>query len=331
MITKNEKKFGKLLKTIQYMRLVFINNLIDKQIEKKQLIEGNQNDGFLKNLGTSISNSLNKRPLDKLNEKKEKITTILNGFKTIEIYKNDDEMLKAIQTLFKDDVYNLEKTLFSLNVIFDNEFNYEYEKESLNHISSILWDEKTYLLNLKSEIEEIYMDIAKQPLSTRQKVILGGVIAGAALTIFSLGTSTLGALSASTFTTTLATIGGTMAGGVSAYATTAVLLTGFIGVTTYVAMNEHNKRVLRKEFREMKYEEVAILMSIRAYMMKITKTRMPLDLYKEKTDELLRMVQDIRSDTEYSLFVERNDIEENKKKIKVFHNLDYKLTNIIFG
>lgn len=331
MITKNNKKYEKLLKTLQYMRVVYANNLVDNQIEKKQLVESDKKDGFLKNLGTSLSNSLKKGSLKNLNTKKKKITTTLENFKKVDIYNGDKEVIYAVQNLFKEDVYNLEKTLFSLNVIFDNEISYECEKESLNYISSILWNEESYLSKLKSEVEDIYMDIAKQPLSTRQKVILGGVIAGAALTIFSLGVSTLGALSASAFTHTLATLGGTMAGGISVYATAVVLLTGLIGTTTYIAMNEHNKSELRKQFRKMKYEEMAIIISIRAYMMKITKTRMPLDLYKEKTDELLQMIQDIRSDTEYSLFVERNDIEENKKKIKVFHNLDNKLTSIIFS
>ena len=120
------------------MRVVYANNLVDNQIEKKQLVESDKKDGFLKNLGTSLSNSLKKGSLKNLNTKKKKITTTLENFKKVDIYNGDKEVLNAVQNLFKEDVYNLEKTLFSLNVIFDNEISYECEKESLNYISSIL-------------------------------------------------------------------------------------------------------------------------------------------------------------------------------------------------
>ena len=41
------------------------------------------------------------------------------------------------------------------------------------------------------------------------------------------------------------------------------------------------------------------------------------------------MINDLKSDTDYMLLVENQNIDENKKKIQVFHNLDLKLTKIL--
>ena len=64
-------------------------------------------------------------------------------------------------------------------------------------------------------------------------------------------------------------------------------------------------------------------------MMYIAKQTMPQNIFKEKTSELLQMLQDLKSDTDYVLLVEKQNIEENKKKIHVFHNLDKKLAEML--
>ena len=79
----------------------------------------------------------------------------------------------------------------------------------------------------------------------------------------------------------------------------------------------------------MNYNSTAQMLAIKCYIMNIAKQTMPENVFKEKTSELLQMLQDLKSDTDYMLLVEKQNIEENKKKIKVFHNLDEKLTKIL--
>ena len=78
----------------------------------------------------------------------------------------------------------------------------------------------------------------------------------------------------------------------------------------------------------MNYNDAAKMLAIKCYIMSVAKQTMPENVFKEKTNELLQMIQDLKSDTDYVLLVEKQNIEENKKKIKVFHNLDEKLAKI---
>lgn len=41
------------------------------------------------------------------------------------------------------------------------------------------------------------------------------------------------------------------------------------------------------------------------------------------------MIQDLKGDTDYVLYVEKQNIAENKKKIQPFHNFDAKLAQIV--
>ena len=41
------------------------------------------------------------------------------------------------------------------------------------------------------------------------------------------------------------------------------------------------------------------------------------------------MISDLKSDTDYVLLVEGQNVVENKKKINVFHNLDSKLGKML--
>ena len=79
----------------------------------------------------------------------------------------------------------------------------------------------------------------------------------------------------------------------------------------------------------MNYNNAAQMLAIKCYIMHVAKQTMPASIFKEKTSELLQMISDLKSDTDYVLLVEGQNVVENKKKINVFHNLDNKLAKIL--
>ena len=246
---------------------------------------------------------------------------------SVTLYK-EMEISRIAADIFSDDEYFLEKTMFSISLIFDGEYNYEYESEGLAYLSRLLWSDSEKLGSIKKNVEGYYKDLAKQPLSTEQKFVLGGV---AALTLFTVTVPALaiGGLSAAGITSTLAGLGGTMVEGVGFIALAELLLDGAIIGFTYALMDKHNKNKVKEAFREMSYNDAAQMLAIKCYIMHVAKQTMPKSVFKEKTSELLEMISDLKSDTDYVLLVEGENVAENKKKINVFHNLDNKLGKML--
>lgn len=336
MTNEINTKHTKLFKSLQYWRLQYCLCLVEEEIKKNQVSKYSPNDGFFKGFFNALGDDIRTNKLNKLLVVQNSITSEISRFEnsvTDEIY-DIDELNLIIREVFQTDVYSLEKTIFSVSIIFDGEYHYEYENESLNYISTILCNKNDHLSNMKNSIESMYKDLAKQPLSSNQKLLLGGTAAIVLLTA-TVPALALGGLSASGITGGLAGfgtafgLGGTMVEGVGLMALAELLLDGAIIGFTYAMLDNYNKSIVKNSFREMNYNSAAKMLAIRCYIMHVAKQTMPQDVFKEKVSELLQMLQDLKSDTDYVLLVEKQNIEENKKKVRVFHNLDDKLVKML--
>lgn len=322
-----------LFKTMQFLRLQHALQLVNNELYKNQPTLNGADDGCVKRFFNSIGNEIKNDRTQRLLNKKATIQNEYNRFvrnlnSTTETIYSENIVGQVITDVFVEDKYSLEKTMFSISVIFDSEFRYEYESEGLAYLSRLLWGKEDRLANMKNSIESIYKDLAKQPLSTEQKFVLGGV---AALTLFTVTVPALaiGGLSAAGITSTLAGLGGTMVEGVGFIALAELLLDGAIIGFTYALMDKHNKNKVKEAFRETSYNDAAQMLAIKCYIMHVAKQTMPKSVFKEKTSELLEMISDLKSDTDYVLLVEGENVAENKKKINVFHNLDNKLGKML--
>ena len=328
----------KVFKSIQFLRLILAKRYNDAELQSNQSVAVGDNDGFFKSLFTSIENGIKNEKTKNLLYIKRNIDEAIETFRqnssstSMAVY-HPEQLSGVINYIFSNDPYSLERTMFSISIIFDGEYQYEYANETLGDISKIIWEDESFLLKIKSGIEAIYKELAKQPLSTNQKLILGGT---AALALFTAAVPALalGGLSASGITGGLATfgaamgVGGTMVEGVGLMAIAELLLDGALIGFTYALLDSHNKNSVKQSFREMNFNSVAQMLAIKCYIMNVAKQTMPESLYKEKTSEMLQMIQDLKSDTDYVLLIENQNIEENKKKIRVFHNLDEKMAKI---
>lgn len=336
MTNEINTKHTKLFKSLQYLRLQYSLYLVNEDLAKNQPTVTNQNDGFFKSFFSAVGNEFKGSKTNKLLTVKSNIESEIKRFlnSSNESLYGENEIAAIVREVFQNDIYALEKTIFSTSIILDGEYAYEYEKETLNYTSMLLWNKSDRLMNMKDSIEGIYKELAKQPLSTNQKLLLGGTAALVLLTA-TVPALALGGLSASGITGGLAGfgtavgLGGTMVEGVGLMALTELLLDGAIIGFTYAMLDNHNKSIVKKSFREMNYNSAAKMLAIRCYIMYIAQQTMPKDVFKEKVSELLQMLQDLKSDTDYVLLVEKQNIEENKKKVRVFHNLDDKLAKML--
>ena len=333
MTNAKRAKQTDLFKSMQLLRLQNDMKLVNEKLEKNRSTPVRSDDNFVKRFFDSRKNDIKDYKSFNLSKTKEAIQSEIDKFMnnvngtSVTLYK-EMEISRIAADIFSDDEYFLEKTMFSISLIFDGEYNYEYESEGLAYLSRLLWSDSEKLGSIKKNVEGYYKDLAKQPLSTEQKFVLGGV---AALTLFTVTVPALaiGGLSAAGITSTLAGLGGTMVEGVGFIALAELLLDGAIIGFTYALMDKHNKNKVKEAFREMSYNDAAQMLAIKCYIMHVAKQTMPKSVFKEKTSELLEMISDLKSDTDYVLLVEGENVAENKKKINVFHNLDNKLGKML--
>ena len=333
MTNAKRAKQTDLFKSMQLLRLQNDMKLVNEKLEKNRSTPVRSDDNFVKRFFDSRKNDIKDYKSFNLSKTKDAIQNEIDKFMnnvngtSVTLYK-EMEISRIAADIFSDDEYFLEKTMFSISLIFDGEYNYEYESEGLAYLSRLLWSDSEKLGSIKKNVEGYYKDLAKQPLSTEQKFVLGGV---AALTLFTVTVPALaiGGLSAAGITSTLAGLGGTMVEGVGFIALAELLLDGAIIGFTYALLDKHNKNKVKEAFREMSYNDAAQMLAIKCYIMHVAKQTMPKSVFKEKTSELLEMISDLKSDTDYVLLVEGENVAENKKKINVFHNLDNKLGKML--
>lgn len=326
---------AELYKRIQLFRLICDLTITRNKIKENQITCGSAGDGFLTRLGTGVSNSFKSTRLKTLVPQEQQIQERIRQFMASNQKVSDAplptaaEITKRCDNLFgntSDD--GLAKILFCLNVLSDAEYPYVYADDGLANLSGAVWGNRETIGNIKTGFRSVYTDIAKQPLSSTQKWILGGTAALALLTPF-LAPVAFGGASAAAITGGLAGIGGTMVGGIGILAVAEMTLDGIAIATTYGALDASNKAKVRNAFRQMDLDAVAWGLARDAYMLQVAKRLDSESDYKERINKVLQMIQDLKSDTDYVLYVEREDVEKNKRKINLFHNFDTQLAKIV--
>lgn len=214
--------------------------------------------------------------------------------------------------------FSISKRIFAINVILDTEFKYAYREEGLKLASGILFGNVYELAEIENKLAESYLKIAKAPKS----LLDGALLAGSAAVALFLA---LPAFAAST--TAAAGAGAAFRLGEIHLSTSMMTLYAcLVGGTVFGAcwgtMAHSEKSSARREFRNMSADDCARLLAIRAYIVEVSKENLDPDEFKEQLSDLLLLIDDLRSDVSYELFVEENNIECNREKLTMFHSFD---------
>ena len=234
----------------------------------------------------------------------------------------DDEIaLSLVESLFKEDRYGLAKLLFASTIILDDEYEYKYVDEGLAEASSVLYGDKETLGTIKKQLFENYNAIAPNSLSSVQKGILLGVAISSVVAVCAMPTImgvglTAGAVAAHSF-------------GLGALTLEAVLMSAALTGITYGSMKLYNDAKIKQEFLELSPEKNAFYLAIQCTYIQRIKDQVSEDEFKEQLDSLLRELNTLKSDLDYYLFVEKESTNENKSKIKSFHEFDNRLLKVL--
>lgn len=319
---KSEKKELALFKEIQYLRMKSELEYLENEIEEKapHNLDGEEN--FFKRTVKGAENIFYRDAKNKeLTAKKEELDAVMREFcsKNPEIAEHAHgfaELREKIDCYFDDrERYAAGRDLLAMSVVLDNEYTYAVRDVGLKKISELLYGDEDALCDMEKSLSEVYSRIARRSLSPFQTNTIIG--AGAVTTALLLAVCALG-------------IGGIAAkAGIGAAVLYSCLVGGGISGAVYMGMRAYNRKEAKRAFREMDFEEAARLLTIRCYLIKRSRFEIPLADMKEQLSDLLAMTDDLRADVSYELFVEKENVQLNRDKLKLFHNFDNEMIAIM--
>lgn len=331
---KNEKIYCDVFKSFQYFRLKktveLANQILDQNVVNNEISKYN--------LISKASNLIKSKKSNKAQESKDEYELVIQNFEkenkeyNYKLYYNNT-LETNINELFKEDTYSLSKLLFTINVIFDKKYDYKGNDDCFKVMSSILYHDSNKFSEIQNQFKQTYLAINKKEFSSLQKGIMigAGIASIAAVVMFPI--AFVGGVSAAAPVTTsaLAALGiSDMQIGVGIAALGGLLGALAINVLLIdLPMYGYNKKQLINEYRTLSLEDSATLLTIKALLISEAKKSMPKDEYKEKMSEILEIVDDFKSDTEYLLFAENNNILVNKEKMKQFHRWDLEVMKLL--
>ena len=302
----------------QYVRLSAELDSINAQLNENAPLVVTEAD----NLGAKIAKrTKNALWLDgktrELSEKKENILAVIEKFKEnnpkldVERFTEED-FLRDVRHLFRRDKFDVNRELLGISIVLDGEYEYVLADDGMKKLSTLLYEDEGALFEIKKSLEQLYTTIRRKPFISKQNAVLYGV--GAA--VLSVYGAAVAGISAALGVTA---VGVTSSSLIGLYA---CLTGGALVGATYITLNESKRRRIKEEFSKLSLEESASLLAIRCHILGKLKRSSADHTVKDEISDLLALTDDLRADVSYELFVEGENVEENKKKLSMFHNFD---------
>ena len=295
-LSYNEKD---LLVYFQQVRLQMAKAVSDENIDRTNTNKDEKTTlkETFNNLGKFFERGM--RSYDKVSESANKSLEEFN--KKHEKVMSKEEAEDLIDRLFEADKYGLAKLMFAASIISDNEYQYENIDDGLKAASQILYKDDVTLPEIRHQLEENFRTIASRsfltPTSKDDKTT-----AGVAVALFALSL---------------------MLTPIVAVATVAV---GAIVAQDFLKKNEDK---IKEEFRKSSSEANAFYLALECTYIQRIKGKLSDDEFKEEFDSILKNVNGLKADLDYYLFVEKENIKENRAKSKSFHEFDNRLVKIL--
>ncbi len=341
-----EKKEKDLFAAVNYFRLKKDLSMVEAEMIKNQPFSSDSKKGIISNLwNKKVLNATRKKTTNKLSEVKKKILEETEFYKEaasrdgadISAGENDVVLGKALEEYFADDKYGLRKLYFGIRVILSKDVKFNDRDKTLEEVSSLLFNDRSKLKNIEQDLSDNYVAIFKRPMNDIEKGIMIGMGIFAAVSVAALPVGlALGASSSAIVTSCLAqlghaaeyVIGPGMLKVTSAAAIASVLLlgTGYMTAEIVKACKINN---IKKVFRKVSAKDLSMIFAVKATIIQHALKVVSEDSMKEVLDDCLKQINDLRSDAEYMLIVEKINARESREKISVCNRLSQRLADIV--
>ncbi len=301
----------------------------DKEIIEGKLAKEKKEEGEKLTIKQRTRNLLKeaKVKLSLYEEKEEKIKGNLVSFASKNLTcPSESEAKELLVSLFGNDQYGAGKLTFAITVLLDGEYRYSYEEEGIEAVSSFLYGNPKEMKGIYASLKDSYRAVAPSSFSNAQKAVFFGVALAAssgALLVPALLSTGAGAAA-------IAGMGfAEVKVGMGVLTAETLLFSAALVGSTYLGMKLYNEEKVKKQFRKLSPEKGAMYLAIQIVYIERLKRSLKESEFKEKLDEILKGINTLKSDLDYYYFVEKDDVNDNKAKIKSFHKFDAKLAKML--
>ena len=272
------------------------------RLEKaKELSDCNAGRTFNKKEGASFGETISsfgrflERNLKSSDTVKKDASLELNKFNSNnEKVMSKEEVENELDRLFENDKYGLARLVFGVSVVLDSEYSYEYLEEGLAEASRILYKDDNSLSEIKRQIEENYRAVSLTSLSSLEK---GAIIGAATLTII--------------------------------FAPILALASAAVGIIAAHEIYKQNNEKYKEEFKKSSSKDNSFYLALELTYIQRLRKLISGDEFKEELDSILKHIEELKSDLDYYLFVERESTKENREKMLSFNAFDKRLMKIL--
>ncbi|MCM1546487.1 MAG: hypothetical protein NC033_05565 [Clostridiales bacterium] len=328
--------------TLSYYGLIRDLEIVEDEMRANEPLPTDRNNSVLKNFwNKNVLNESRRRTMAKLSEKKGNILNRLEEFKNAhenseidyDLPKSEDGLLNLIDEAFSGENTDLAKALFALQLRLDGELKFENSETIFSEISDMLFGDKSVIADLYNNLKENYIQLYKAPFVKAQKIMLKclgvAAIVAVALPPLLVGGTVVTAVTAPVLLDgILADIGLSLAFTAETVAITSTLLLPGALLGTEIAKQVKIKKA-KENLRKASPEDLSLLLSVKATLIQFSKSKLGEEEMKQVLDGCLKQLNDLRSDAEYLLIVERLDADKSKKKIEICNNFTNRLVNIV--
>ncbi len=327
---------------LTYYGLLTDLKIVEEEMRKNEPLPTNKSNARFENFwNKNVLNESRRRAMAKLSDKKSKILDQLDKYREkhdqsgvdYSFVENKDELIKRTNEVFCGDNAVISKALFSIRFCLDSEINYENREAVLAEISDLLFGNRSKIDDLYNDLNENYIQLFKAPFVKAQKTMLkclgvAAIIAVALPPIVAGGTVVTALTVPALLEGALAQISIGIAATVETAAIYSTIVLGGMLVGTEIAKQIKVKNA-KENLRKTSPEDLCLLLAIKATLIQFAKKTVGEEEMKQMLDDCLKQLNDLRSDAEYLLIVERLDATKSNKKIEICNNFTARLANIV--
>lgn len=295
---------NKLLNAIHLYRLNYDLRVLLEELEKNKQENVSTKSNIFEKAAKNIKNEIKSNKSDKLQKNLDETKELLKEQNNKDI--SYDDLLKLFNKSFKDN--ELSKLLFSISLVIE-EKEYFYDEQSESTISMMLWEDVSYLENLKNNFKTNYIKISSTNITSNKHILLGASACASFVTSLSVNASFLDNLAVNVKSDKSSTIG-------------ALIALGLSKDTNYETMKTVNKEQLKSEFSKLSLEEVSYIYTIKSLVAEYVIKNLDKTTSKNYLNDLLLLTNDLRANCLYSALVNKVDVDSNEKLIDVFYRFE---------
>lgn len=298
------------LANVELMRLNADLAKAQSEIDSNQEKSTEGKKGLSKFWTEKVTNNIRGGNREEYTKEKNEIQGKIDAFKKehegmdLSLAENADAFKAKLDEFFGEDKDHVAKNLFVVAIVLDRSQKYVHEDEGIKAVSKLLYGDGAGFGASKSAFLDVYASIAEDNVfgsslsklsDEADKDLLAASLKACA------GVSSLGE----------------DAEGIESF----LIAAGLMG-NAFAGLNEEQKGAVSTFVLSKPEQEIGALYGIKLFLAYQARIGMTADEFKPVLTDLICMNNSLKNDSDVALFVEKKDLDEGKKRSKLFARID---------